>query len=865
MTFIARLLLAAIGIGTLAWYGGAGPMTRPLVICAVAVVALLSAIGLNGRARVPELGWIAALFVPAVVLCVLQLAPVGWTHHWLADDLAALGPAASGFAQASIEPAVTTRALAWALTLATVALVGAALWRGERARALADGLVVVGALAALAGLCLALAGEEWPTSGSIGRARGPFVYPNHAAACWAALLPLAALGACRRGQWWRWGALAVLALGVLLSGSRGGILVAALVMLPLTLTLLPQRRRWWWATGIGAGLAGWLWLIGIADVAARFAEFRNEDGITLSGRVTMWRAAWPVALDAGPLGSGAGTVIPAYRRAGDPVFAPLMVDHLHSDPLEWLLEYGWAGALAGAIGLTGALWLVRRARGDDAPDADAAADHRGALLGLLILTLHACGDFILHNQAIAIEAALLAVVAAQRRRSSERTPVGSTIGLRLATGSLGLLLLALLPAVWRHQTDVEQTSAAGKALDGRIPAGLDPHGSAVVQRTLLTPAGPEPAAVQLAVLQSWLAGDDRAIATRALTAAARLAPGDAAAWAERARLAAIAGDLPALRTALSRALAWAPAWPGIHAVALDCVRLRGNDAVGAGVAADLARRLLAMDLPQPRWFFDLAESLLGADAVAGACRQERPQLSAAAAPWLAERGPLTAWLAYCRRPGTREPRVPAWLALSTGAVHGARLRIALPDTADERVALADLLDRVGLPVPAPVSDALRADGRPWSYWALPPQLTDQQTRESLAVLLRNDLHRPWVRAFDDRNVIATRTATVDFSGLDRETDPRLLTWVLAGRATASEHIRLVALLTRYAQLDWQALPSGGRWSWWYANRPGMRAAVAPTRWTGLVIDGKWIGWIRGAQDLAPLMGAGLHRVALLDY
>ena len=78
--------------------------------------------------------------------------------------------------------------------------------------------------------------------------------------------------------------------------------------------------------------------------------FRNENGVTLSGRVTLWRAAWPVALDAGPLGSGAGTVIPAYRRAGDPVFAPFMVDHLHSDPLEWLLEYGWGGALAGAAG-----------------------------------------------------------------------------------------------------------------------------------------------------------------------------------------------------------------------------------------------------------------------------------------------------------------------------------------------------------------------------------------------------------------------------------------------------------------------------------------------------------------------------------
>lgn len=864
MTFLARLLLAATAIGALAWYGGAGPMTRPAVIAAVAVVALLSAIGFHARARVPELGWIAALFLPVIALCGLQLAPFGWTHHWLADDLAALGPAAAGFNQASIEPAVTMSALAWTLALATIAVTGAALWRGERARALADGLVIVGALSALTGLALALTGAEWPTAFNSSRARGPFVYTNHAAACWAALMPLAALGARRHGGWWRWSSLIVLALGLLLTASRGGLLVAAVVMLPLSLILLPQRRRWWWASGIGVGLAGWLWLIGIADVTARFAEFRNENGVTLSGRVTMWRAAWPVVLDAGPLGSGAGTVMPAYRRAGDPVFAPLVIDHLHNDPLEWLLEFGWAGALAGAAGLAGALWLVRRARGDGAPDSDAEADHRGALLGLLILSLHACGDFILHNQAIAIEAVLLAVIVAQRRQLSEWLPVRPTIALRLTAGVLGLTLLALLPGEWRFQRDTAMTHAAGKALKGRSEAGLDPRGATAVQAVMPTADGAAPATVKLAVLQSWLAGDDRAAAERALASAARLAPGDAAAWGERARQAALAGDLPALRTALGRALAWAPAWPDIHAVGFVCVQLRGVDAVGADVATDLARRLLAMDLPQPPWFFALAESLLGADAVAAACSDERPRLTASAEGWLAERGPLGAWLAYRQR-HAGEPRVPAWLALPAGSVHGTRLRISLPATADEHQALAELLDRAGLPVPQPLADALRADGPPWQCWADPPRLTDQQTRESLTVLLRGDLYRPWVRVLADRTAIATRAADGDFSGLDRETDPRLLAWALTIAATASERERLAALLARRSRLDWQELPSGGRWSWWYADRPGQQAAITTTRWTGLVIDGRYIGWIRGPLDLAPLLGAGLHRVALLDY
>jgi hypothetical protein len=46
-------------------------------------------------------------------------------------------------------------------------------------------------------------------------------------------------------------ASAVLAAALLLSASRGGILVAALCCLPLAWSQLPRRGRWWWA-GLGA-------------------------------------------------------------------------------------------------------------------------------------------------------------------------------------------------------------------------------------------------------------------------------------------------------------------------------------------------------------------------------------------------------------------------------------------------------------------------------------------------------------------------------------------------------------------------------------------------------------------------------------
>jgi hypothetical protein len=71
------------------------------------------------------------------------------------------------------------------------------------------------------------------------------------------------------------------------------------------------------------------------------------------------------------------------------------------------------------------------------------------------------------------------------------------------------------------------------------------------------------------------------------------------------------------------------------------------------------------------------------------------------------------------------------------------------------------------------------------------------------------------------------------------------------------------LLQRWREWEWHDLPQAGRWAWWFGDGRGSAVIDAP-RWTGLVIDGRWIGWVRGRQDLAPLLGQGLHRVVLLE-
>lgn len=118
-------------------------------------------------------------------------------------------------------------------------------------------------------------------------------------------------------------------------------------------------------------------------------------------RVEAFGIAMEMLRDAGAWGMGAGTfgaAFPHYAHslseAGRGVWR-----HAHCDYLEWLVEWGWVGALVWGVLPLGAIWgVVQKVR--FSPNW---ADRREALcvgFALGALALHALADFPLHNPGI---------------------------------------------------------------------------------------------------------------------------------------------------------------------------------------------------------------------------------------------------------------------------------------------------------------------------------------------------------------------------------------------------------------------------------------------------------------------------------
>ncbi len=894
MTRIARGWLGLALIAALLAYGGAGDLVQPLLTVAIAITAVLVAASLRQQFHCPPLAWIALLFLPPLALALLQVLPLGWHHPWISEDARLLGVTPSAW---SIDPAASTAVLVWFATLAGLALTVCLLARGDRVRALVEVLIAVAASCALLGLLLALTAAPWPSDSGSTRARGPFIYPNHAAAFWAACLPLATLTAHRRGGLLRWGAVALLALAILLSGSRGGILVAALVMLPLSVGLLPRVRRWWWAAGGAVAVACWLWLIGLSDVTDKFNRLRGAEGVTLNGRVIIWEAALPVAMDAGVLGSGGGTTLSAYRRSGDTHFTDVLVDHLHNDPLEWWLEFGWLGLLIGA-GALGATLIRLRPQADAWHDPGRRMLIVGASAGLLSLGLHACGDFVWHAPAVAVTGVLLLCVLALAGRIEQRATTGRTRALLLCGSSAVVLLVGVWCSWDWHVSELRARDVERLAL-ARVAAGLPLSGAEAVTRALKG----TPGSVRLAIDRAWLAhvAGDLDGARAALVHAAHLAPGDASAWAQRALLSARTTNGATTSAEIMRALHWAPAWPDIQQVALQLVAAQvavgqRHTVLSEIQTATIISAVLSNDRAQPPWFFPLARDVLGEQLLLTQLRQAGPTLARSAEPWLAAQGPLEEWLALRQRGAaaataattTTTQRQSAIMGLVNDRLIGATAwQPMVPLEQEERRALAEQLTTLALPVPVLLADVLQRDGPPWSRWARPIDLLDELTRAELSQLLRSELHRGWARLWADRLALTGRALGGDSAMITRDCPPPVLAR-LAGimpyhdPATAVDETissRARLLLERWRDWEWQELPGAGRWAWYFCDDSGDdsgddssdgssdgsgHAVITTKRWTGLVVDGEWRGWIRGQQDLAPLLGHGLKRVVLLE-
>ncbi len=858
----AALSLFALAIlGVLAWHAGGNdqPAMRLAACVVIGAAAILTAIILPKRCRLPPLGWAWCLAVPVVGVALAQALPLGFAHPWAADAAAALNVPVDAW---SMDPQLTLRAAAWAAGAILYAALAAILFRGERSWDLARAMVAVAAVHVVLALVM-MATTPDAQEPYAGRLHGTFIYPNHAASFWGAGLALALLVARYSEDRWPWFAVGLLGLGVLFTGSRAGIIITALVCLPLVWGLLPRRGRPWYALATGIGLAGYLALIGISQTTARFDRLVDSEGLTaeglsVSGRLGMWRAAVPLAVEAGAWGSGGGTAEMVFPRAGDRTTATLRVDHLHSDPLEWWLEYGWAGTLLAALGLAGAAWLLRR-RGT-LPETTAAI-RVGACAGLALMALHSGVDLIGHSPAIILWAGLFAGLVAATTCDPELVPVRHAGTARLLLGTSGLAVLGaaviLLPWAWQDGRAASATVYLAQRLATGQPVAAGSDCLALAQER---PAATTATALLQARVALLRTPPDTTLAAEALARCAVLAPGAGDAWIERARLAVARQEPELALTCAERAMAAAPASPYVQQHAVLCL----DRSTSADRRRALITRLLEGDQTQPAWFFALAAEELGAPAVTAAVVANPSVLFARAAlPWLILHAGCDEWLAVRRRVAVASPPevstsqwLPAVEILGTGA------RVRLPVDADHRAEQAERLDMAGLPLSGPLADALREDGEPWSLWAGSTALDDATVRNRWRTALASQRWRNWATRRLELISAADRAAAGDTSIITMTSDPRLAIIALAAKAsTDSDRVRMRLLCEQYRTPSWRPIDQG-RWTWLLVE-PGRQASVNCSQWSGLVVDGAWRGWRRGRIDIAAGLTPGLHRVALI--
>jgi putative inorganic carbon (hco3(-)) transporter len=226
----------------------------------------------------------------------------------------------------------------------------------DRAERFVVALTVLTSLAALAGLVQVLAcpgapPAEWPLSrffSRCDRARGPFsiymtlggvlatvllaglprLLPGGAGPRWLAgpwLVMLAGLAATYvRGAWLGFGAGLMVVLGTMRRGRV--LLVAGLVLLVLGVLLGPER------------------------LSQRLRSISDPQEVTIRERLYMWRSGFAMWREHPWLGVGPGGVGYLYSRYALPEAIKKRTGHLHSSPLQILVE-------GGVVGLAAWLWI----------------------------------------------------------------------------------------------------------------------------------------------------------------------------------------------------------------------------------------------------------------------------------------------------------------------------------------------------------------------------------------------------------------------------------------------------------------------------------------------------------------------------
>lgn len=871
-----RYLIFAVFAGALVAYGGVLPWARPALIAGAGLAALFVAFGIGSHCRPVAVGWVCALFAPPAAIAAFQLSHFAGVHPWVVTDATLLGTEPVW----TLNPDATKRFLCWTSGVAAIAMSAAWAFRGHRLPYLIYSVVGLVGLHAVFALVVVVSGLELPFMRVDGRARGTFIYTNHAAALWGACLPLAMILAARVHRHWLV-IVAFLIIALVLSASRGGILTAAAVSAPLAWFLLPRRGRFWWAISGSMLIVGYLTIIGIELTSKRFEQLvQTNEGINLNGRVVLMQHGAELARDAGPLGSGAGSTDTVFWRHGSTAFDTHRVDHLHSDPLEWWLEFGWVGVVAALAG-GGLSFLSLRDWGAHKSIVD-QADHTrkllriGAGLGLLDLLLHSCADFIFHLEALALLASLLlAALAAGTQAANEGSP-RSSWRPRLGLSLLGMCALLSAMVLWPQEGETLLAKRVRSALRFRIEHPELPLRPSIEEA--LAVVEPQTSVLRLMRLRSRTdlgRNDNRSEidAQQDLRYLAHLVPGQPEVWAERLRR-QLTGPNGATENAETskigladtslRLLKQAPGWPfGRQLLSTASSQLPTPE------GAQLALAVLEIGAPLPGKSWPMLATALGRSELStwleihGSAEQIRSALD-----WLRCNSRASVWFAAWKRspPVWRLPPAQFMLRLRTSTDPKVEVSLIpgsiLPTEPDGRRALAENFALAGLQIPPALSTTLIQDGLPWSIWSVPPNVYEAKARNTVIEILNGHLDKAWARTVLAECVLAAEVASGQTIKVGPNSDPRLIQLAIT-RATGPEADRLKLCLHSRRDPLWQP-GTGGHWTWtWWFAQPGETLKLPNPGWVGTYIDEVWRGWSADTIRVNADLPTGLHRIVLV--
>ena len=198
-----------------------------------------------------------------------------------------------------------------------------------------------------------------------------------------------------------WG---LLAGGIALTASRGGILSAAIVTVVL-LSLAPShprvKNRQWSFAAAGTGVVGAA--VGLTLLAVRqqpILRFLSSDPRDPASdlRFSLWQLSLQAWQHFPLFGSGLGTFREAFRRV-QPHDFNYLVEFAHSDPLQLLVTGGLLGLALGAIAIIGFLAALFRCWRHE-PRREESAFMLAVFGALLALLIHGLMEFNLSIPAI---------------------------------------------------------------------------------------------------------------------------------------------------------------------------------------------------------------------------------------------------------------------------------------------------------------------------------------------------------------------------------------------------------------------------------------------------------------------------------